>query len=149
MRGGSASAELAGLISGIDESWKFLQRQRRAAGQAPKLPIQAAAAYLAALRVPFILLCIFGVALGAYYFLHVSGARDYLTARNFRLLAKLGEQIDNTIENDRNVLIRLRKVLPIIIEGEERKRATSRTSCRFSVHPTSSTQTNISSRRIT
>jgi hypothetical protein len=91
-------------------------------GQAPKLPIKAAAAYLAALRVPFILLCIFGVALGAYYFLHVSGARDYLTARNFRLLAKLGEQIDNTIENDRNVLIRLRKVLPTIKDGEEEAR---------------------------
>jgi hypothetical protein len=89
--------------------------------------MQAAADYLAALRVPFMLLCIFGVWLGAYYFLHVSRARDYLTSRNFRLLAKLGEQIDNTIENDRNVLIRLRRVLPSIKDGERAPGARRRT----------------------
>ncbi len=71
----------------------------------------AAAAYVAALKVPLLLLCLFGIALGAYHFIHVSSARDYLTARNFRLLASLGKQIEETIERDREVLLRLRRIL--------------------------------------
>lgn len=71
----------------------------------------AAAAYVAALKVPLLVLCLFGAALGAYYFIHVSSARDYLNARNFRLLANLGKQIEDTIERDREVLLRLRRIL--------------------------------------
>ena len=48
----------------------------------------AAAAYVAALKVPLLVLCLFAVALGALYFIHVSSARDY-DRPDFRLLANL------------------------------------------------------------
>jgi hypothetical protein len=69
-------------------------------GQASKLPMKAAAAYLAALRLPFILLCIFGVSLGAHYFLHVSRARDYGCSQNWasRSTTRLAEIINEPIK---------------------------------------------------
>jgi hypothetical protein len=68
-------------------------------GQASKLPMKAAAAYLAALRLPFILLCIFGVWV-LTTFLHVSRARDYGCSQNWasRSTTRLAEIINEPIK---------------------------------------------------
>ena len=64
-------------------------------------------AYFDALRIPLVLLGVFGIAFTAYYFLYVINQQEYLTGRNFRLLATIGEQIDAAIENDHVVLSNL------------------------------------------
>src|SRR5215831_12150725 len=61
-------------------------------------------AYLGALRIPVTILLLVGGVYGSYYFLYVTRERDYLTGRNFRLLATMGEQIEATIQNDQKVL---------------------------------------------
>jgi len=66
-----------------------------------------ASAYFDALKIPLAILGVFGVAYAAYYFLYVTGQQEYLTARNFRLLATIGEQIDTAIENDHVVFSNL------------------------------------------
>ena len=67
-------------------------------------------AYFDALRLPLVLLGVFAIAFTAYYFLYVSSQQEYLTGRNFRLLATIGEQIDAAIENDHVVLSNLLSV---------------------------------------
>src|SRR6266496_5978848 len=67
-------------------------------------PPKRASAYVAALRIPVTILCVFGTVLAAYYFFYVALHRTYLIERNFRLLATLGEQIVATIENDQRVI---------------------------------------------
>jgi hypothetical protein len=69
-----------------------------------------ASAYFDALRIPLVLLGVFGIAFTAYYFLYVTSQQEYLTGRNFRLLATVGEQIDAAIENDHVVLSNLLRV---------------------------------------
>src|SRR6266545_7753737 len=61
-------------------------------------------AYVAALKIPVTILCLFGTVLAAYYFFYVALHRTYLIERNSRLLATLGEQIVATIENDQRVI---------------------------------------------
>ena len=69
-----------------------------------------ASAYFDALRIPLLLLGVFGIAFAAYYFLYVTSQQEYLTGRDFRLLATVGEQIDAAIENDHVVLSNLLSV---------------------------------------
>src|SRR6266545_313440 len=61
-------------------------------------------AYVAALKIPVTILCLFATVLAAYYFFYVTLHRTYLIERNFRLLATLGEQIVASIENDERVI---------------------------------------------
>src|SRR6185295_7404362 len=67
-------------------------------------PPKRASAYVAALKIPVALLCLFGTVLAAYYFFYVTLHRTYLVERNFRLLATLGEQIVASVENDQRVI---------------------------------------------
>src|ERR1044072_6681596 len=67
-------------------------------------PPKRASAYVAALKIPVALLCLFGTVLAAYYFFYVTLHRTYLIERNFRLLATLGEQVVASIETDDRVV---------------------------------------------
>ena len=67
-------------------------------------PPKGASAYVAALKIPVTILCLFGTVLAAYYFFYVTLHRTYLIERNFRLLATLGEAIVVSLENDKRVI---------------------------------------------
>ena len=71
-----------------------------------------ASAYFDALRIPLLLLGVFGIAFATSYFLYVTSQQEYPTGRDFRLLATVGEQIDAAIENDHVVLSNLLSVDP-------------------------------------
>ena len=67
-------------------------------------PPKGGSAYVAALKIPVTILCLFGTVLAAYYFFYVTLHRTYLIERNFRLLATIGEAIVASIENDKRVI---------------------------------------------
>src|SRR6266849_3091770 len=77
---------------------------RASEGSTHMTPQKKASEYVAALRIPVTILCLFGTVLAAYYFFYVTLHRTYLIERNFRLLATLGEQIVASIENDQRVV---------------------------------------------
>src|SRR6478672_11340358 len=57
-----------------------------------------------ALRIPLTIICLVAIALATYYFVYVIDKRAYLVARNFRLLATIGHEIDDSIASDYQVL---------------------------------------------
>ena len=61
-------------------------------------------AFVNALKIPLALVVLLGATFGAYYFIYVRGEHEYLIGRNFRLLAMMGEQIDQAIHNHNTVL---------------------------------------------
>jgi hypothetical protein len=67
-------------------------------------PSKRPPAYVAALKIPATILCLFGTVLAAYYFFYVTLHQTYLIERNFRLLATLGDQLVASIDNDQRVL---------------------------------------------
>src|SRR5262245_772596 len=72
-----------------------------AAGASPTSKISA---LTSALKLPLALACIVAIALTTYYFVYVRNKQSYLIERNFRLLAAIGQEIHDAIENDRQVL---------------------------------------------
>jgi len=56
-------------------------------------PSKRTSQYLAAVKIPVTVLCLFGTALAAYYFFYVTLHQTYLIERNFRLLATIGEHV--------------------------------------------------------
>jgi hypothetical protein len=75
--------------------------------------------YVDALKIPLALAGFLGAAFAAYYFVYVASERDYLTGRNFRLLATMGERIDAAVENDQKVLTNLRESLAHLAELDQ------------------------------
>ena len=73
-------------------------------------PSPRASAYVAALKLPVTVLCLFATALAAYYFFYVTLHRTYLVERNFRLLATLGEETAGLIESTERVIQNLARL---------------------------------------
>jgi len=67
-----------------------------------------ASRYLTALKIPLILLTLIAAAVGAYYVLYVAQESDYLTKRNFRLLATIGDHVERAIQSNRTILSNMR-----------------------------------------
>ena len=63
-----------------------------------------ASSYVNALKIPLLMLCLFGFALAAYYFFYVTLHRTYLVERNFRFLATLGDEIETLVQGDERVI---------------------------------------------
>lgn len=59
------------------------------------------------LRVAFGLVFVILVASVGYYYLHVQRKSDYLTSRNFRLLAAMGERIESSVRGQKRSLANL------------------------------------------
>jgi hypothetical protein len=59
--------------------------------------------FFAALRVPAIIISLLLVPFAIYY-INVSAQREYLTSRNFRILATMGDQIKVTVDNFQPVI---------------------------------------------
>jgi len=59
---------------------------------------------MAVLKLPLLVLCLAAIALTTYYFAYVTDRRSYLVARDFRLLATIGQELEGSIASDRRTL---------------------------------------------
>jgi hypothetical protein len=73
-----------------------------------KRPFLQPSRYLAALKVPLVLLCLIAAVVTAYYVFYVTRESEYLTERNFRVLATIGDHIERAIESNRTILSNIR-----------------------------------------
>ena len=67
-------------------------------------PARRGARYVSALKIPVTLFCIFGVGIAGYYFIYVKQQTQYVAGRNFRVLATVGDQVQESLAGSQTVI---------------------------------------------